>query len=128
MERVFQLIKKAFAGKKEAGITVQQVLGSLPEDYIVFSTILYDNNEINHVVFSKRQGLFLINVAADKGTVSYDGSLLHLNNKPRSDAIKKTLKDTFWLKSTIRERIGLDVPITPVVVFEHARVNVGGLV
>lgn len=128
MENVLQLIRKVFAGKKEAGIIVEQVLGSMPEDYIVFSTILYDNNEINHVVFSKRQGLFLINVVADKGTVSYNGSLLHINNKPRSDSIKKTLKDTFWLKSTIRERIGLDVPITPIVVFEHARVNFSELV
>lgn len=123
MESVRELFKRVFTRKKEVGLAVQQVLGELPEDYIVFSTILYNNSEIDHVVFSKGQGLFLINTAADKGTVSYDGAYLQVNNKQRSDTIKKTLKDTFWLKTTIRERIGLDVPITPVVVFERATVN-----
>src|SRR5208337_1666352 len=128
MENIRELFKKVFTRKKEVGPTVQQVLGELPEDYVVFSTILYNNSEIDHVVFSKSQGLFLINTAADKGTVSYDGEYLHVNNKRRSDAIKKTLKDTFWLKTTVRERIGLDVPITPVVAFERARVNFSELV
>lgn len=104
--------------------TALQQLGGLPGDYLLFSTVLYNDNEIGHLVFNRKQGLFLINVAADRGDVTYDGAYLCINATPRSDHIKKTLKDTFWLKTTIREQIGVDAPITPIVVFEQARVAV----
>jgi hypothetical protein len=124
MGTVRELIGKVFRRKKEPDKTVLQVLGDLPEEYSVFSSILYDNSDIDHVVFSRRQGLFLVNVANDKGTVTYDGTHLIINKKPRSDSIKKALKNIFWLKSILRERIGLNVPITPIVVFRQAKANV----
>ncbi len=126
MVRVKKFIKKIFTGSKEAGPLVAGLLGQLPEDYMVFSGILYNHSEIDHVVFNRQHGLFIINIAAGKGEVTYDGAQLLINRKPRSEVIKKTLKDTFWLKSTIRERMGLDVLVTPIVVFENAKVKVSG--
>lgn len=104
--------------------TALQQLSGLPGDYLLFSMVLYNDTEIGHIVFSRNQGVFLINVVPDRGEVAYDGAHLCINRKPRSEYIKKTLKDTFWLKTTVREQIGVDTPITPVVVFEQARVTV----
>ncbi len=120
------LIKKIFGGKKEAGPAVAELLGGLSEEYTVFNSMIYDNSEIGYVVFSRRQGLFVINTRKDKGEITYNGSHLLINKKPKSDPIKKALKDTFWLRATIKERTGIDVPITPLVIFENARVKVGG--
>ena len=77
------IIDKLLGRKKGPLITIPELLSGLPEGYEFFSSILYDRNEIDHVVFSRRQGLFLI-----------------------------------------REQIGVDVFITPVVVFEKAKVKV----
>ena len=122
------IIDKLLGRKKGPLITIPELLSGLPEGYEFFSSILYDRNEIDHVVFSRRQGLFLINSAQDKGTVSYNGTHMLINRKTRSDIIKKSLKDAFWLKSIIREQIGVDVFITPVVVFEKAKVKVTQLI
>ncbi|MEW6117491.1 MAG: NERD domain-containing protein [Nitrospirota bacterium] len=124
MSNVKEFIRKVFGRKREPGITVAQALAGLPEAYMVFNAVLYDHSGIDHIVFSRKQGLFLINAPAERGTVTCSGKHLLINDKERSDIIKKALKDTFWLKSTIRERIGLDVPITPVVAYENASVAV----
>ena len=100
------------------------MLGELPEEYIIFSGIVYDNSEIAHVVFSRKQGLFIINNAAGKGEVTDKGSLLHINNKPHSEVIHKSLRDAFWLRSTIRQQIGVDAPINSLAVFENASVKI----
>ncbi|MEW5746472.1 MAG: hypothetical protein AB1805_13660 [Nitrospirota bacterium] len=121
------LVKKVldvFGKSREPRETASHQLSRLPGDYLLFSTVLYNDSEVSHIVFSRSQGLFLINVSSERGTATYDGAHLCINRKPRSESIKKTLKDTFWLKSTLRERIGLDTPITPVVVFEQAEVAV----
>ncbi|HEX8947450.1 MAG TPA: hypothetical protein VF790_00735 [Dissulfurispiraceae bacterium] len=124
MEKVIGFIKKVFSGKKEAGPAVAKLLGGLPEEYTVFNGILYNHSEIHHIVFSKAQGLFVVNPAHEKGEVTYKGAHLLINRKPKSDVVKKTLKDTFWLKSTIREQLGMNVHITPLVAFENARVKI----
>ena len=118
------IIDRLLGRKKGPIVTVPELLSGLPEGYEFFSSILYDRNEIDHVVFSGKQGLFLINSAKEKGTVSYNGTHMLINRKTRSDIIKNGLKDAFWLKSIIREQIGVDVFITPVVVFEKAKVKV----
>ena len=120
------LITKLFGKKKEPGPAVAEALAGLTEEYMVFSSMIYNNSEIGHVVFSRRQGLFVINAIKDKGEISYNGTHLLINRKPKSDPIKKALKDTFWLKATIKERTGLDVHITPLVVSENAWVKVEG--
>ena len=118
------IIDKLLGRNKGPAVTVPELLSGLQEGYEFFSSILYDKNEIDHVVFSRKQGLFLINSAHEKGTVSYNGTHMLINRKTRSDIIKNGLKDAFWLKSIIREQIGVDVFITPVVVFEKAKVKV----
>lgn len=118
------VIDRLLGRKRGPVVTVPELLSGLPEEYEFFSSILYDRNEIDHVVFSRKQGLFLINSALEKGTVSYNGTHMLINRKTRSDIIKNSLKDAFWLKSIIREQIGVDVFITPVVVFEKAKVKV----
>jgi hypothetical protein len=119
-------IKKIFRGRRDKVATVQETLTCLPAEYLVFNGILYNDSEIHHVVFSRNKGLFVINTASGKGEVTYNGSRLLVKGKPRSEVVKKILQDIFWLKSTIREQIGVDVYITPIVVFENAKVSVNG--
>lgn len=124
MDRVKRFVKKLFSRKKQEGPALSEVLNELSAEYIVFSGIIHNNSEIGYVVFSRRQGLFIVNPGKDRGEVSYSGSHLIINKKPKSDAIKKALKDAFWLRATIREQIGIDVHITPIVAFENAKVKI----
>lgn len=125
MNTVKEFFSKIFGRKKDNLVTVSQALAGLPEEYTVFSSVLYGNSEISHVVFSRGQGVFLINSFAGKGEITFNGSTLVINRKPKSEAIQKSLKDTFWLKSTIREEIGIDAHIIPLAVYENAKVRLG---
>lgn len=118
-----QLIRNIFGPKKPPGEPIPQILGRLPEDFVVFDNMLYNNSEIDHVIFNSGKGLFIINSIPDKGEVTYNGSQLLINRRPRSEPIKKALRDTFWVKSAIREHIGLDVHVTSLVVSRFARVR-----
>lgn len=118
------LIRKVFGGGGGIRPSARDVLTGLPEEYLVINGILYNNNEIHYVVFSRRQGLFIINTAAGRGRVTYNGSRLLVNGKPRSEAVQKVLKDTFWLKTAVREIAGVNAHITSLLVFEEAAVSV----
>lgn len=124
MNGIKNIFRKVFGRKKDTGPPVAQLLSELSEEHIVFSGMLHNHSEIDHVVFNRKHGLFVINTFKDKGEVSYNGNHLFINKKQRSEAITKTLKDTFWLKASIRDMIGMDVHITSVVVFENAKVKI----
>lgn len=121
---LIQLIKRIFSGKKHPGEPVRQILDRLPEDFTVFDGMLYNHSEIDHVIFNSGKGLFIVNSIPDKGEIAYNGSQLMINRKPRTEPIKRALRDTFWLKTAIREHIGVDVHVTPFVVSRFAKVKI----
>ena len=121
-----QIIRKIFGPKRPPGETIPGILGGLPEDFVIFDNMLYNNSEIDHVIFNSGKGLFIINAIPDKGEVTYNGSQLLINRRPRSEPIKKALRDTFWVKAAIREHIGIDVHVTSLVVSRFARVRLDG--
>lgn len=123
MTMISGLLHKLFGGGRQPGEPVADILTRLPEDYQVFNGLLYDANEIEYVLFHNRKGLFIITLRKDRSEVTSKGSRLHINRKPVNDPIKKALSHAFWLKSAIREKIGIDVPVTSMVVFENARVR-----
>ncbi|TAN42846.1 MAG: hypothetical protein EPN22_11565 [Nitrospirae bacterium] len=118
-----ELIKKILNRNKKRSESVASVLGALTEDYKVFKDMLYNQSSIDYVIFNRERGFFMVNLLHGKGDVSCDGKNLLMKKKVCSDIIRKTLQDVFWLKSTIRERIGIDAAITPFVVCENARVK-----
>ncbi|MBF0329863.1 MAG: hypothetical protein HQL10_11955 [Nitrospirae bacterium] len=117
------LIKKILNRNKKQSTTVSSVIASLPEDFEVFKDMLYNQNSIDYVVFGRGHGIFMLNLLHGKGDVTCDGKNLLMKRKICSSIIRKSLQDLFWLKSTIRERIGVDAAITPFVVCENARVK-----
>lgn len=120
---MLSLLSRLF-GKSKTAFSLDDALQSLPEDYYVFKSILYNRNEIKAVVYERSQGIVLINTCEDKGTVKFYGNTVYVKRKPRSELITKTLQDTFWLKSTIRNQITLDVSVIPMIAFSLATVQV----
>lgn len=121
-----ELIKKILNRNKKQSESVSSVLASLPEGFEVFKDMLYNQNSIDYVIFGRGHGIFMLNLLRGKGAVSCDGKNLLMKRKPCSLIIRKSLQDLFWLKSTIRERIGIDATITPFVVCENAKVKLDG--
>ncbi len=113
-------VKRAIRGA-DAEVKIDQLLGDLSEDYLVLNDLASPYGNIDHVVFSKDSGIFLIETKSHRGKVSVRDNVLYLNEQlPEKDFIKQTLKNTYWLREKLIEIVGVKVWINPVIVFTNA--------
>lgn len=105
---------------------VKDVLTGLPRDCEVIADIQYDTSSIDYTIFTRLQGIFAIKALPDRGKVSYDDKTLLVGGSPRSDIIKGSLRDTFFIKSIVREQVGVDAYVTSIVCFEKAALREAG--
>ena len=104
-------------GEEEIG----SLLDTLGDDFFVLHDISSPYGNIDHIVISRESGLFLIETKSHHGKVQVDENRLFINGKsPEKNFISQTLKNTFWLKDEIKTHLGLDIWISPVLVFSNA--------
>jgi hypothetical protein len=109
-------VRGAIAEEKVAGYLV-----GLGKDYCIFHDVESPFGNIDHIVLGRKSGLFLLETESHGGTVTVKNDHLLVNGKPpEKDYIAQTLRNTFWLRDTISEIVGVTVWITPVIVFTHA--------
>lgn len=114
---------RAFRGAK-AEEKVCDILSRLSPDYLVIHDVACANGNIDHIVISRLNGIFLIETKAHGGTVTVRNNTLLLNNHlPEKDFIKQTVSNAFWLRETVTKVIGEAPWITPVIVFTNAFVK-----
>jgi hypothetical protein len=112
-------IRGAKAEEKIGGL-----LEKLPEDFCVLHDIESTYGNIDHIVISKQNGIFLIETKAHGGTVRIDGETLLVNNKlPEKNFISQALQNAYWLKEVIGKEVDAQPWITPVIVFTNAFVS-----
>jgi hypothetical protein len=100
---------------------IGEMLADLSEDFLVLHDIESPYGNIDHIVFSKRNGVFLIETKAHGGHVTIEDDDLQVNGKPpEKDFITQTLNNTYWLKQEISYLIGPSPWITPILVFTNA--------
>jgi Nuclease-related domain. len=112
--------KRAIRGAKSEE-KIGEMLAELSEDFLVLHDIESPYGNIDHIVISKRNGLFLIETKSHGGHVTLEDDDLQVNGKPpEKDFITQTLNNTYWLKQEISNLIGPTPWITPILVFTNA--------
>jgi hypothetical protein len=115
--------KRAIRGAKGEE-KVGSILESLGTDYLVIHDVVSPYGNIDHIVISKQNGIFLLETKAHGGRVSVnDGRLLVNGHDPEKDFIAQCLNNTYWLREKIQSLTGFQVWITPVLVFTNAFVE-----
>lgn len=99
-------------------------LVALPEKYVCLSGFPYDRSVIDYVVFSRKQGLFVINSSELVGAVTYDADRISVAGKSASYLLRKCLRDSSYIAAKIREQVNMYIPTTPILAFERAEVRV----
>jgi hypothetical protein len=107
------------------GVLADRMFRSLPDDCTVFHDIDTGYGRIEHILLSRKYGLFVIETKQHPGKVTSAESLLVINNlPPEQDFFVKVLWNSFWLREKVRESSRLDALVTPVIVFANATVDV----
>jgi hypothetical protein len=100
---------------------IGDILSGLGEDFIVMHDVACPNGNIDHIIISKTNGLYLIETKAHGGKVEINGDLLLVNGKiPEKDFIAQTLRNTYWLRDGIKQTLGVQPWITSIIVFTNA--------
>ena len=122
-KRMMKAERRAVRGAK-AEEKIGSVLDNLGEDCLVIHDIASPYGNIDHIVISKQNGIFLIETKAHGGKVSViNGRLLVNGHEPEKDFIAQALKNTYWLKDEIDHAINVEIWIAPIVVFTNAFVE-----
>jgi hypothetical protein len=119
-ERLFKAEKRAVRGARGEE-TVGRILDSLGSNFFVLHDIECSYGNVDHVVLSQSNGVFLIETKAHGGRVEVLNDRLLINGKPtEKDFIAQATRNVYWLKEKFNAAYGLNVWITPVIVFTNA--------
>lgn len=112
--------KRAIRGARSEE-KIGEMLDGLPEGFLVLHDIESPYGNIDHIVISRSNGVFLIETKAHGGKVTVEGDKLLVNRKlPEKDFIAQVLNNSFWLKKELSDLIGPTPWITPILVFTNA--------
>jgi len=112
--------KRAIRGARSEE-KIGEMLAELPEGFLVLHDIESPYGNIDHIVISRNNGVFLIETKAHGGKVAVEDDTLLVNSKlPEKDFIAQALNNSFWLKKEISDLIGPTPWITPILVFTNA--------
>jgi hypothetical protein len=107
---------------------IEEKLSALLDGYVSFHDLSFPGFNIDHVVVGP-SGVFLVETKSHSGKVTSNGDTLLLNgHAPEKDIIKQTWSQTFHLKNLLKERLGKEIPVKPVLCFSRAFVQVRGAV
>jgi hypothetical protein len=120
MSRKFKAHGRAVRGAK-AEEKIGDILDELDENYIVLHDIDSPYGNIDHIVISRHNGIFLLETKSHGGRVEVQNDRLLVNGKPpEKDFIAQALRNTYWLKEEIGRVISEKPWITSIVVFTNA--------
>ena len=120
MRRKFNQMDRAVHGARGEE-QIGAMLDRLSTDFFVLHDIECPYGNIDHIVISKYQGLFMIETKSHWGKVETLGDKIMVNGKPpEKDFIAQALKNAYWLKDMVGKIIGQTPWITPIIVFTNA--------
>ncbi len=119
-DRLFKAEKRAIRGARGEE-AIEYILDSLGSNFVVLHDIECSYGNIDHIVLSQSNGVFLIETKAHGGKVEVVNERLLVNGKPpEKDFIAQAMRNVYWLKEKFNVAFGLNVWITPVIVFTNA--------
>lgn len=118
-------IRRAERGA-DAEEDVADLLDQLGNNFIVLHDIESPYGNIDHIVISQTNGIFLLETKSHWGTVTTTESEILVNGKmPEKDFAGQALKNSYWLREETERLLKVKPWITPVVVFTNAFVKFG---
>ncbi|MGQ9850611.1 MAG: nuclease-related domain-containing protein [Aggregatilineaceae bacterium] len=124
-KQVDRMERRALRGAKAEEL-VGSILDDLGEDFLALHDIPSPYGNIDHVVISRRSGVFLIETKAHGGRVStVNGQLLINGHQPEKDFIAQAVRNTYWLRDQIQKATNIRPWIIPIIVFTNAFVEPG---
>ncbi|MEG6569103.1 nuclease-related domain-containing protein [Thermoanaerobacterium thermosaccharolyticum] len=105
-------IKNAFNGAKGEQ-EVAELLETLPNEYVVFNNIFYENKKIDHIVIGPT-GTYIIETTSSRGKVEIKNDNILINGY-QYKSLNKMFSNVFWLK----DFLGVDF-VKGIVVFTNA--------
>jgi hypothetical protein len=103
---------------------VDDLLDSLDEDYTILNDLESPYGNIDHLVISQQNGIYLLETKSHHGKVTFQADRILLNGHPtEKDFIQQALSNSYWVKNQVKEVIGVSPWVTPVVVFTNAFVQ-----
>jgi len=107
---------------------VETKLAALPEGFVSFNDLAFPGFNIDHVAVG-HGGVFVIETKSHGGKVTNNGNQLLLNGSaPDKDFINQTWSQTYHIKNLLKQKLGTDIPVHPVLCFTNAFVQVRGTV
>lgn len=124
LDKKKKMEQRAIRGAK-AEEKVGELLDGLPEEqYFYLNDVESPYGNIDHVVFSKSGGIYLLETKAHGGRVEVSGGTLLVNGSvPEKNFIAQALQNSYWLREKLGQLTGQKQWITPVVVFTNAFVT-----
>ena len=108
----------------EPEITVEDVLAQLGENALVLHDVGCQFGKLDHIVFSRDHGLFILEVKPHAGHIAIVDTRLRINGTlPEEDFVSQALHIGYWLVEELRTLTGADVPVSSLLVFPHASLD-----
>ncbi len=99
-------------------------LEKLPFSYELIPDFNTGRGNIDHICIGET-GIFAIEVKAERGRITNNGNQILINNRPTErDFIKQARAEMFFLKDLLKEKTGKDYPVTGMLIFPNARIDI----
>lgn len=93
--------------------------------HIVSNVVLPNNLKADYGVVGS-SGVWLVTVKDDKGKVEFNGEYLVQNGVVLKDLMTKALERSYSLAGVLKEKLGRDITVTPVIAFSSPYANLDG--
>jgi hypothetical protein len=100
---------------------IGEVLNELGDEHVIVHDILCPHGRIDHLIFSKGYGIFLVESMPHSGRVEVIHSRIRINGKlPETDFVVQALRNTSWLVDELEKITGVRTRVNSLVVFTNA--------
>ncbi|HEY3899927.1 MAG TPA: nuclease-related domain-containing protein [Chthoniobacter sp.] len=100
---------------------VGEVLDEIGDEHLIVHDIHCPHGRIDHLIFSKSYGVFLVESMAHSGRVEVIHSRIRINGKlPETDFVVQALRNTSWLVDELERIAGVRTRVSSLVVFTNA--------
>ena len=123
--RQMKTVHRAERGAK-AEEQVDNLLDRLDNSYVVLNDIESPNGNIDHLIISQQNGIYLLETKSHWGKITLQDNKILLNGQAtEKDFVNQALSNSYWVKEQVKNVTGLSPWITPIVVFTNAFVEYG---
>ena len=100
---------------------VGEVLNEIGDEHVIVHDVQCPHGRIDHLIFSKSYGIFLVESMPHSGRVEVIHSRIRINGKlPETDFVVQTLRNTSWLVDELEKIAGVRARVNSLVVFTNA--------